>query len=93
MPPKPEPRVDALRDLGSALDPETRLLLNDVVREALLSVKRRLRIGDPNDLKLILGALVPGLLRSANAGAADDGGLRAEFDEVMRAVRGESPVS
>ena len=90
MPAKPNPRPDALRDLTPALDAQTRARLNAVVNHVLDDVERRLLIGDPGEVKLLLSAIMPGLLRQATNVKGDDGDLRAEFENVMAAVRGQA---
>lgn len=89
MPPKPETRTDALRDVSAALDEATRARFNRIVNRLLDDVERRLRIGEAAEIKLLLSAVMPGLVRQASTSKVDNSELRAEFDKVMQAVRGD----
>jgi hypothetical protein len=72
-------------------NPQLRERLTRIIDLMLDDMERTVRYGDPKDRMLLARQIIPGLLRSMQdkqSGAASEQ-LRAEFERVMAAVRGE----
>lgn len=86
-------RTDALNDSLAAFVADDEELIARVRRfyHAILDdAEAVVRLGDTKDRAVLLGNILPGLLRQATMPRNDDAELRRVFEETMAAVRGDS---
>lgn len=88
--PKPSEPLGDIAAQVLADNPELAARAKQIVGALLSDVERTIRTGDQAQKAPLVRAILPALLRSMQSGEADkDDALKAAFDRVMGAVRGQ----
>ena len=85
--------MSALAAAAITDNPELRAEMVEIMRLMLNRIKKTVKVGDPKEVAVYARQLVPLLMRSvsdAEAGGDGKAELRAEFEAVMAAVRGDA---